>query len=133
MGFGLFVTYEARHVFTAFLEKVFTSPNKEECELVLLKKGNAPVCVQVVGKATKPGQECRIALIDITERKRSEVVIRLANEALEALCQAKEAEDLTHLVKEAAELLRQANETVDSIDLVKRLFHSNMCISCEHR
>jgi PAS domain S-box-containing protein len=81
--FWQFMTDEACPVFTAFLGKVFTGPNKEECELTLLKNGHAPVCVQVVGRVTKPGQECRIALIDITERKRAEEILRKKNADIE--------------------------------------------------
>jgi PAS domain S-box-containing protein len=78
--FGLFVTDEARPAFNAFLEKVFTSPAKEACEVTLLKDGNAPLCVQVEGVSAASRLECRIALIDITERKRTEVEIqRLAS------------------------------------------------------
>ena len=36
--FGLFVTDEARPAFTAFLEKVFTSPAKVACEVALQKR-----------------------------------------------------------------------------------------------
>ena len=41
--FGLLVTDEARPVFNDFLGKVFNSPAKQECELRLLKKGDAPL------------------------------------------------------------------------------------------
>jgi len=126
MGFGLFVTEEARPVFTAFLGKVLTSPVKEECELTLLKKGNAPVCVQVVGRATKPGQECSIAIIDITERKRAEEVYRLAKEAAESLRRAKETEEALHLVTEAAETIRRTKEAAEAIALAKSQFLTNM-------
>jgi PAS domain S-box-containing protein len=87
--FGLFVTDEARPAFNAFLGKVFTGPAKEACEVALLKEGNAPLCVQIEGVAAVSGRECRIALIDITERKRAEEVLSLAKEAAEASDRAK--------------------------------------------
>lgn len=92
MEFGQFVTLESRPVFTAFLEKVLTSRFNEQCELALLKNGDVPLYVKVVGKAAKPGQECRIALIDITERKQAEEAHRQAikaKETTEAIALAK--------------------------------------------
>jgi PAS domain S-box-containing protein len=71
-SFGFYITDEDRPTFNTFLEKVFTSPAKESCEVELLKEGSAPLSMQVVGVAAVSGQECRIALIDITERKRAE-------------------------------------------------------------
>jgi PAS domain S-box-containing protein len=74
--FGPFVTGKARSVFTAFLVKVFTNPAKEAYVVKLLKEGNSPLFVQIEAMVAASGQECRIALIDITERK-------LAEEALQ--------------------------------------------------
>jgi PAS domain S-box-containing protein len=70
--FGLFVAAEARPSFAAFLGKVFTSSTKETCEVALLKEGNSPLFVQVEAVAAASGQDCRIGLIDITERKLAE-------------------------------------------------------------
>jgi signal transduction histidine kinase len=81
--FGLFVINEARPAFTEFLEKVFTSPNKVACEVALLKVGGNPLFIQVEGIGSASGQECRIALIDITERTLAEEVNRLAKETAE--------------------------------------------------
>jgi PAS domain S-box-containing protein len=78
--FGLCVAVEAGPVFTAFLEKVFASPAREVCEVPLLKEGNSPLFVQIEGIAAASGQECRIALIDITERRRAEDTLRKSEE-----------------------------------------------------
>ena len=126
MNFELFVTVEVRPVFTTFLGKVFTSQAKESCELTLLKKGNSPLYVQVEGWAAKTGQTCHIALIDITERKRVEEVLRLANQAADALRRAQEAETALRLVNEAAETLRQAKEKAEAVALAKSQFLANM-------
>jgi PAS domain S-box-containing protein len=114
--FRFFVTGETRPAFTAFLEKVFTSPDKEACEVALLKEGQAPLCVQVEGVAAASGQECRIALIDLTERKRAE----------EALLLVKEADEATRQAKEAVEVLRLAKETAEAASQAKSLFLANM-------
>ena len=89
--FGLRIADETRPVFSAFLGKVFESQDKEECELALLKEGNSPVFVQIEAIAAASGEECRIALIDITERKRAEEALRQERDAAEGLRQAKEA------------------------------------------
>ena len=52
--FGLFVTDEARPAFTDFLEKVFTSPAKETCEVALRERGECPAL------CTGRGSGCRI-------------------------------------------------------------------------
>ena len=69
---GLFISEESRIAFADFLEKVFISSAKEECELKLLKEGNPPLFVQIGGLVSASGHECRIALIDITKRKQME-------------------------------------------------------------
>lgn len=69
---GLFISEESRTAFADFLEKVFISSAKEECELKLLKEGTTPLFVQIEGLVSASGHECRIALIDITKRKQME-------------------------------------------------------------
>jgi signal transduction histidine kinase len=96
--FRFFVTYETRPAFTAFLEKVFMCTAKEACEMALLQEGDAPLCIQVEGTATASGQECHIALIDLTERKRAEV-LRMEKEAAYALRMEKEAAEATSQAK----------------------------------
>ena len=102
--FGQFVIAEIRPAYNAFLERVFTSPAKEACEVALLNKENDPRSVLVEGVAAPSGQECRIALSDITENKRAEVALRKMEEAAEVALQK---------VEEAAELaLRKVEVTV---------------------
>ena len=85
--FGLFVSVESRPAFSAFLEKVFTSGNKEACETALLKKGADPLWVHVEAN-TEYMQECLVVVVDITERKRVEEALRETDEALQALIHA---------------------------------------------
>jgi signal transduction histidine kinase len=70
--FGLFVAPEARSRFTAFLGEVFAGQDMESCEVTLVNKGNSPVMVQIEALAEKSGQECRVAVIDITERRHAQ-------------------------------------------------------------
>jgi hypothetical protein len=41
--------------FKAFLEKVFASPAKEECEVVLLKKDKGPLNVHITATVSQDG------------------------------------------------------------------------------
>ena len=116
--FGHFATNEARLAFNNFLEKVFSSQSKVECEVALLKEGNVPLFVLVEGVASVSGQECRVALIDITERKKAVEVLRVAKVASEALRLEKEAVKVLRLENEAHKALRmseKANEALHQI------------------
>jgi signal transduction histidine kinase/ActR/RegA family two-component response regulator len=70
--FGLFVSPADRPVFNAFIEKVFESGAREECDVSLLMKGRPPLDVGMEAIAFESGQTCRVAVTDITERKRVE-------------------------------------------------------------
>lgn len=70
--FGLFLTEESRPLFAEFLGKVFANQGKESCEVTLKTEGNLPLIVQLEAIVFGPGQECHVALIDITERKLAE-------------------------------------------------------------
>jgi PAS domain S-box-containing protein len=66
--FGLYVSDSDRPDFTTFLDNVFLTFKKEICEVSLLTEGDLPLIVQVNAIAAISGQECRITLLDITER-----------------------------------------------------------------
>ena len=70
--FGVFVGAQDRAGFKTFLEKVFSSQAKEVCEVTLLKKGKGPLNLQVAATVSQDGQECRVMIEDITERKQAE-------------------------------------------------------------
>ena len=70
--FDSFLSPEVRPSFIPFLGKVVARPTKETCEVSLQRKENTPLFVQIEAVAEASGQECRIALIEITERKRAE-------------------------------------------------------------
>jgi len=73
--FEIFVTNQDRAAFAEFLVKVFASSTKEVCEVQLLKDG-IPIWVQITGMTPLSGQECRLTLSDITERKLAENKLR---------------------------------------------------------
>lgn len=74
--FELFVTLNTRQFFTYFLEKAFTSRAKESCEVALTREGDHLCYVQIEAEATASGDECRIAMIDITVRRQAEDAMR---------------------------------------------------------
>lgn len=71
-SFGLFVAPPDRPAFTEFLHSILFSRIKNSCEVALLKRGAQAVIVQIEAMATASGQESRLALIDITDRRRAE-------------------------------------------------------------
>jgi PAS domain S-box-containing protein len=92
--FGLFVAVEIRPAFTAFLEKVFTSPAKEACEVALLKGGKHPLFVQIEAVAAASGQECRVAVIDISVRRQLEENLEILHTDLAARAAELEAANI---------------------------------------
>ena len=70
--FGVLVAEPDRAGFKAFLEKVFASQAKEVCEVALLKDGKGPLNVHITATVSQDGQECRVMMVDITERKQIE-------------------------------------------------------------
>ncbi len=69
--FGVFVSEADRPVFNGFLDKVFNGQAKETCEIVLPKEENQ-LFVRIEAAVSRDGQECRTAVMDITERKLAE-------------------------------------------------------------
>ena len=80
--FGFFVSEETRPAFNAFLDKVFASQAKETCEVALLKEGHEPLWARIDARATEDGQECRAAVVDVTDRKRMEAEVEAAQDKL---------------------------------------------------
>ena len=70
--FGLFVAVPDRPAFAGFLQSVLASRIKDSCEVAIMKADSQPVIVQIEAMATASGQEFRLALIDITERRNAE-------------------------------------------------------------
>lgn len=77
---GLHISPQSHTTFSNFIEQVFSGGNKETCEVVLLQKGESdPVWVHLEGIIDASDQQleaCRVALVDISERKRMENLLR---------------------------------------------------------
>ena len=94
--------------------------------MTLLNKGDAPLYVHIEGRADNTVQTCRIALLDITERKRVEEVHRFVKENAEAILRAENAEAALRFVKDAAKALRLAKDNAEALALEKSQFLVNM-------
>lgn len=70
--FRSFVSPADQRAYTAFLQQVFKSKSKEECDARLLVIGKAPVDVRMQAIIFESGKACRVALSDITAHKRAE-------------------------------------------------------------
>jgi len=75
--FELLVAEENRPDFDAFLKRVFQGSARESCVVILSREGNDPPVVQIAGAACENGQECRIAVVDISRRKNLEDTLKL--------------------------------------------------------
>lgn len=66
--FGLFVAMNARRTFTDFLDSVFSTDSRQVCELPLLPECGLPRIVSIKATRSNNGKECRLVLIDVTDR-----------------------------------------------------------------
>jgi PAS domain S-box-containing protein len=79
--FGMLVTPELRPIFYAFLKKVFAGQTKASIDLALLGQSGQPLRdVNLEAQPLPNGQECRVAVIDITERKLADSALRMSEE-----------------------------------------------------
>ena len=74
--FDFFVSDDTKPVFHLFLDKVFNSKAKETCQLTLSINGNLPIHIYLTGVVAKNKEQCFVTLVDITERKLSEIELR---------------------------------------------------------
>jgi len=74
--FQLFVAPQSRPAFNAFLQKIFSGREKHVCEASLLNAGRTPFWASLEARSaitfTDARKWCRLAVIDITARKRTE-------------------------------------------------------------
>ena len=70
--FGHFVSAAGRPAFGAFLQQVFESKVRQGCDVTLQVEGRPPLEVELEAIAFESGQACRVAVTDITARKRAE-------------------------------------------------------------
>jgi PAS domain S-box-containing protein len=78
--FELFISDDTRDIFNEFLGNVFTTRNKESCEVKLISTVNQPLYVYLTGIVTKNGKQCLVTMVDVTDRKlaREELKIKMS-------------------------------------------------------
>ena len=89
--FGQFIAEKYRSDFSAFIDKVFSSQDRETCEVAFRNNGALLRIVQIEAIVDPAGQECLLALIDITDRKRAESAILAKDAARLSMLENQEA------------------------------------------
>ena len=88
----LFVAPKDRSCFDDFCKSAFETSFKQTCELNLLKDGKPTVYACIEGIAAEDsspnGRQCRIAVIDITERKNAEEKLAQQSAVLKAVIES---------------------------------------------
>jgi diguanylate cyclase (GGDEF)-like protein/PAS domain S-box-containing protein len=71
-----FISSESRPAFDVFFEKLLSGEGKESCELVLNERGDWLLWVRLEATCFEGGQVSRAILVDITERKQAEELLK---------------------------------------------------------
>lgn len=83
---GSFVDVVSLPTFNAFLARVFAGHGNESCELMLRPEAGSPaLTVHIGGVCDERKQGCKLVVIDITERKKLEELIRQREQYQRAL------------------------------------------------
>ncbi len=67
-----FIAVDFQCAFAAIIEQIFDNDSQETSVIGLQKEGSGTIFVQLEAQISNEGQECRIALIDITAQKKAE-------------------------------------------------------------
>ncbi|HXT41696.1 MAG TPA: ATP-binding protein [Candidatus Angelobacter sp.] len=76
--FELFVAKTDRPVFGSLFKKIFATGAKQTCELALVKEDRSALTVRLEATRAPNGRECRVVLMDITDRKLLDEQLRQA-------------------------------------------------------
>jgi len=74
-----FFLANAQTLFPDFLDRVFSGREKESCEMTLLSPGKTPRTVRIEALASSSGEECRAAIIDVTESRQKDFLLIAQN------------------------------------------------------
>jgi len=80
-----FMTEESRPAFSAFLARVFASKAKEICELVLIDEADGERYIHIEAICDASNRSCRLAVLDISERKAAEGALQYSQDTLRHL------------------------------------------------
>ncbi len=79
--FGVLLDPQNRQDFNDFLAQVFAADAPQSGDFVLLRPDQTPLIINIAAKLQINGKECHAVVVDITDRKRVEDILR-RNEAL---------------------------------------------------
>jgi PAS domain S-box-containing protein len=82
---GLLLSPASRLGFNSFLQEVFTGQVKQSGDFELLSEAQPPRTVNIEARRLPSGQECRAAMVDVSQRLRDASVIRASEERYRAL------------------------------------------------
>jgi len=82
---GVFVDYDCLPIFNAFLEDLLTRQGRKTCEVRFQKDESAALWTRIEATCFEGGQESRLMLMDITERKWAENELKEGNERFHSL------------------------------------------------
>jgi PAS domain S-box-containing protein len=132
---GLFVREPDRSDLSAFLEKAFASQENTVCEVTILHQGSSPLDILITAQGSSNGQECRMTMVDITERRLAAKKLAQTYEEIEAriigrtreLIESNKALEMEVLSRRTAEetLHRKSEELKDK---ATRLEESNIAL-----
>jgi len=109
--FQAFVSQDSLPGFNAFMKTVFERKTKQSCDVEIRNQNDQPIVVRIEANVAGAGQECFMAVADITERKRAEEQLKHFNEELEKGI-ADRTEKLNASLEEKVLLLREIHHRV---------------------
>jgi PAS domain S-box-containing protein len=80
--FNSLITPQSLPAFNALFDRVFTGYEKQTCEISLLKEGET-LTLRIEAVAVGSGRECLVIVIDITENRRMENLVRVRMHLME--------------------------------------------------
>ena len=110
--FKFFLSESTRSIFNGFLENVFKSTTRLSCELVLSAETHQPINVRIDGIISVKAEECLITMVDITEQKQNEAIIKKSEIFL------KSAQLIAGLGTFSIDLVRGTWESSEVLDLI---------------
>ena len=124
--FSLYMDFNSKDTFYLHLRKVFRANTRQTCEIKLVDKNKNRFDAQLESLAVQDSSQCRTAIVNITERKRSEEKIReqatLLDNAQEAIGVRSLENRLTYWNKGAQRLYGWTAEEAIGKDPVEFLF-----------
>lgn len=81
-NFRYFVFSDSLHDFEECFSELFADNAKSSCELTLSVKDSDPIFIHLEGKSIAGGNQCIIAIIDITKRRNAEKALIQISDAL---------------------------------------------------